>query len=387
MSVVNPHGIAGATVPALRIDVRSFLLGGGAMLFVAWLGLLRPAASHVAGLERQVSHLARSVAELNDTAAGARGTNALLAQLQIQGRQLGDAEAAFARYERVVERVVAQAAALEQATATLDRIDTLHATLADRAPAVGGAATILDDMADLAAKVEASRDTAREARASLAVLDALHQDLTSGMAKIDAVTPVLDDVQALIGRVADSAPSVARAAGVHDRTEDLCRAVIASDSTASGAEQATARLVRIASDLAAAAPTAAPAEDRLARFIALERGLVSGAAGLDDAAAALTRLHDLRDGLRDASATVSGIQHMIVDVMLLEPAVGRAVAALKPVIELTRTARQADPAAMAPRPVAERAPEADPQRAGEPASRPIPVTPVVGAATSVDAVK
>ena len=77
-------------------------------------------------------------------------------------------------------------------------------------------------------------------------------------------------------------------------------------------------------------------------------------AAIDDAATNLTRLHDLRDGLRDASGTVSGVQHMIVDVMLLQPAVDRAVAALKPVIELTRTARQADPAAMSPRPVVER---------------------------------
>jgi hypothetical protein len=64
---------------------------------------------------------------------------------------------------------------------------------------------------------------------------------------------------------------------------------------------------------------------------------------------------------------------MIVDVMLLQPAVDRAVAALKPVIELTRTARQADPAAMAPRASIE--PTSD------------TVNPVVGAAPTADVTK
>ena len=77
---------------------------------------------------------------------------------------------------------------------------------------------------------------------------------------------------------------------------------------------------------------------------------------------------------------------MIVDVMLLQPAVDRAVAALKPVIELTRTARQADPAAMSPRASVE------PTRNGESIpSAPQPasdtVTPVVGAAPTGDVTK
>lgn len=117
MSVVQPH----ATQPGspIRLDIRSFLMGGGAMLVIAWFGLLRPAQVQLAALERQVGHVARSVADLNGTVDGAKGTNALLTHLQIQARQLGDAEEAFARHERLVDRVSAQAAALEQAGAML----------------------------------------------------------------------------------------------------------------------------------------------------------------------------------------------------------------------------------------------------------------------------
>lgn len=381
MSVVAPLSATPAA-PAARIDVRSFLLGGGTMLVIAWLGLLRPAQQHLAALERQVGHVARSVADLNGTADGAKGTNALLTHLQIQARQLGEAEEAFARHERLVARVSAQAAALEQAGAMLARIDTLHAALADRGQSVGEAATMVDELADLSTKVRASRDEARLARESLAVLDALHQDLSAGMGRIEEATPVLDHVQALVGRIADTAPQVTRAAEVQRRAEDFHHAVIAADATVASAEGTGARLVRVAADLAAGTAAMTPAEDRLARLLAIQERLTGGATALDDAAAALTRLHDLRDGLRDAAGTVSGIQHMIVDVMLLQPAVDRAMAALKPVIEMTRTARQADPAAMSPRPVAERG-ETTPAPQAAPADRPAPPSPVAGTAPAV----
>ena len=64
MPVVNPHGSPFAGAPAVRLDVRSFLVGGGLMLMVAWFGLLRPAWHQLATLERSVNHLSRSVAEI-----------------------------------------------------------------------------------------------------------------------------------------------------------------------------------------------------------------------------------------------------------------------------------------------------------------------------------
>ena len=158
--------------------------------------------------------------------------------------------------------------------------------------------------------------------------------------------------------------------------------MIANESLLAAAEENGTRLSRIASDLVAEASVTGPAEERLGRLLALQDRVLDGTDSLDDAAGVLARLHDLRDGLRDAAGTVSGVQHMIVDVMLLQPAVDRAVAALKPVIELTRTARQADPATMAPRPVAERAAEPAPE-----APRPTATAPVVGTAPSTEAVK
>ena len=395
MPVVNPHGTAPASFSPPRIDTWSFLLGGGAMLLVAWFGLLRPSQQHLTGLERQVSHLTRAVSDLNATGNGAKGTNALLAQLQIQARQLGDAEAAFARFEKLAGRISAQTSAIEQATVTLEAVDALHAGITARAPAVGEASTVLDEMADLSAKIQVSRDSAREARSSLAVLDALHQDLTVGMTKIDAATPVLDDVQTLVSRIAGSAADVDHATTVQDRAAQLGRSVIETEQRIVDAERTIDRISGLTSSIVEQETVTGPAEERLRRLVALKSSVVSGADHLDDADAALSRLQDLRDGLRNATTTIGDVQHMIVDVMLLQPAVDRAVAALKPVIELTRTARQADPAAMAPRASVEPARNggsipAAPQPTSDtitPVSAPASANPVVGAAPTADVTK
>ncbi len=373
MPITNHHA---ASTPAMllpRIDPRSFLLGGGLFLAAAWFGLLRPSQQHLAGLERQVSQISRVVNELNASATGTKGANSLLWQLQIQGRQLGDAEAAFDRFEKLAGRIAAQASAIEQATAAIERSDALHAGIAARGPAIGNAKAVLDDIAELSTKVQASRNGAHDAREALAVLDTLHDDLKAQLARIDTAMPVLDDLTALVGKISGSATDVDRATGILERTAQLEQSIIDRETTLPSAERTFERMANLNASLAGQDSAMGPAEQRLGRLVALKNSVVSGSDGIDDAAATLTRLHDLRDGLRSATGTIGGVQHMIVDVMLLEPAVGRAVQALKPVIDFTRAARQANPDSMAP---TQTIPASSPQ------SAPAEETPIAGVATS-----
>ena len=387
MPVINPHGSDASGSALSWIDARSLMLGGGAVLLTAWFGLLRPSQQHLAGLERQIVQLTRTVNDLNDTGDGAKGTNSLLARMQIQGRQLGEAEAAFARFEKLAGRIATQTAAIEQATATLERIDALHAGIAARGPAVGEATTVLDDMADLSSQVEASRDKARAARESLAVLDALQEDLKMGIARVDAAKPVLADVQSLVGRMADTAADIDRAIEIHDRSTRLGQMILDRETSLPGAERTFERMANLTAALSGQEAVTGPAEQRLGRLVALKNSVVTGSDAVDDAAAALTRLHDLSDGLRTANSTIGGLQHMIVDVMLLEPAVNRAVQALKPVIELTRTARQADPTAMSPKPATDRAVTESAQPDQNDDSSAPAANPLVGVTTTADALR
>jgi hypothetical protein len=69
---------------------------------------------------------------------------------------------------------------------------------------------------------------------------------------------------------------------------------------------------------------------------------VRSAGDLQAADAALVRLGDLATSLADASGTVGQLQRFVVDVMLLEPAIVRAVRALEPVAEFTRSGRRVE---------------------------------------------
>jgi hypothetical protein len=53
-------------------------------------------------------------------------------------------------------------------------------------------------------------------------------------------------------------------------------------------------------------------------------------------------LSDLAESLATAAGTVGQLQRFVVDIMLLEPAVARAVRALDPVVELTKAGRGVD---------------------------------------------
>jgi hypothetical protein len=63
------------------------------------------------------------------------------------------------------------------------------------------------------------------------------------------------------------------------------------------------------------------------------------------------RLTDLAGTLADASGTVGQLQRFVVDVMLLEPAIVRAVRALEPVAEFTRAGRRAAPKTASAKPL------------------------------------
>ena len=74
----------------------------------------------------------------------------------------------------------------------------------------------------------------------------------------------------------------------------------------------------------------------LDRVVSLESRLASIAANLGAAEQTILALDDLRNEMVHAVNTVGGLRRFMVDLMLLEPTVTRAVQALDPVVEFTR---------------------------------------------------
>ncbi|MFM8282990.1 MAG: hypothetical protein ACKOCW_05460, partial [Planctomycetaceae bacterium] len=189
-----------------------------------------------------------------------------------------------------------------------------------------------------------TRRSAGVARDSLAVVDQLHGDLTRGLGRLGEAATVMTDVEGLCGRLVDAGPLVTRAAGVAAEGRHLEERIVAGESGIAAAREAVGRMETLADAVRDAAEGSERAAERLARLTRVKDDLVGAAGSAEEAAATLDRLETLVAGLAEAKGTLGDIQHMVVDVMLLRPAVDRAVETLQPVIEFTKAARAVDAA-------------------------------------------
>jgi hypothetical protein len=272
----------------LQIDWKSAITGGVAVIAVAYGGLVAPAGRQVAALERHVSQLSAAVAALNESRDGVTRATTLLERLEAQASRLAASEDTISRFEALAERLAAQAATVETANATLNRLADLHGAIVTRGDAVAEAERALGAVEALTTQAAATRDAARDTAAALADIESVHEQL-------DAAAPVVE------------------------------------------------RMTGLTAALARQADESTLASQRLEGLMGLEDRLVRTATDLPAADAALLRLTDLAASLADASGTVGQLQRFVVDVMLLEPAIGRAVRALEPVIDFTRAGRRVEP--------------------------------------------
>lgn len=349
MAIGTEQTMAAAPKGGQRFDWKAFVAGGAAVLLTAQLVLIRPAAQQVAALERQVGQLSRTVTELAGTTGSVNTANRLLAQLQIQGSQLGEAEAALDRFRTLGERLVAQTEKVAAAAAAVERIGGVHAGIIATGRALDGVTATLEAADGLVARAEATRRRAEEAREGLLVVERVHGDLTTGLERLVDASPVLADVAGLCDRLAGAGPAVARATEVAVETERLGTRIAGQQAGIAAAHGAVDRMEGLIDAVEAAGAGTAPAAERLAELTRLKEAVVAGAVRVGEAALALERLRELGAGLTEATGTLGDIQHMIVDVMLLRPAVDRAAETILPVIEFTRAARAVE---AAPRPVA-----------------------------------
>ena len=250
----------GDSTGSSRIEWKSLFLGGLVVLAISYIGVVLPARSQIANLEKHVTSLAATVNALNASQTGVDKANSLLTRLHNQSARLKTAESTIERIEALADRLTADADHLNSAHSILGRMDDFHRSIARQG------------------------ETLSAAEATLNQVDA----------------------------VANRAVSVGR--------------------TALPAAQQLADLSTILSTPSENTNIAAEHAERL---ITLENRLTESFADVRTADAALVRLTDLAEMLAGASGTVGQLQRFVVEVMLLEPAVSRAVRALEPMVEFT----------------------------------------------------
>jgi hypothetical protein len=257
------------------------------------------------------------------------GDSSMLSRMDWKSALLGGAVVMVASYVGVVLPARAQVSVLERhVTRLAAAVDALNASRDD----VADATSLLARLEGQSARLIAAETTVERIESLATRLIAESDRLTKAQATVGR----LDDLQRSLGRQGEKLAAAEATLAQLDAVST--RAVTAGRAAVPVAQQL--------SDLAALLSTRSGASqqaiDRADRLVALESRLVDTAVDARAADAALVRLTDLAEMLAGASGTVGQLQRFVVEVMLLEPAVGRAVRALEPMVEFTRVGDRAE---------------------------------------------
>ncbi len=231
-------------------------------------------------------------------------------------------------------RLGEQRAAAAEATAALEEIEALNRRLAGQTRQIA----LLANAEDLA--------TQTQHRISE------HQQL------LGAAEKALRDASAMQRRLASAERQITQAASAAGRMRDLCSQMVASQSMidqahAAGEDMAVVqeRLIlaarrtpdagraidgftQLSERLAATEADTPAALERVAQLQSLQSQLVATQDRAGEAAEALEVLSDLRDDLINAEGQFKNLREVVLEVVLMRPAVDRAVATLGPIRQL-----------------------------------------------------
>ncbi len=288
----------------------SVLLASAATLSIVFFWFVRPAQQHIQQLERTCNRLAETVDQLTVKCVSVERAASVMELIDQQGQHAIQAEQAITHIDALRRQIVEQADQLARATRSAEL--------------------------SLAAASSASQQSAAIAEDSLAQLDDLQCQLIDTQLRLTGSTPVLARVQGLIGRLSEAMPMIAAAEAVVERSEMLQQDIVDDQVAVLHAEIAADRFAEFFTRVATESQLAEASMERLDRLVDLKDGLVAGTDDLPEAATALAGLLDLRAGVLRAEGTIGRVQHMLVDVMMLRPALDRALEALGPAIQLSR---------------------------------------------------
>ncbi len=382
-----------ASRPGTGVSKVAMVSAGAALMF-AYVFFVRPAQQQIDSLEGQVNRLVTAVDSLNSSRKDVAAGTSLMARLEAQKARLEAAEKAVARYEALQNRLAVQNAKADRSFAIISRMDDIHGSLQATGDQVEDVVATLSKVDEMHQSILGGRGKLEAASATLGRMEDLHESILATRPAIDAagVTidaseamlsrfddirndllasgPALDETVSVLGRVADlrdelidTQSSIDASTAAVEEVDGLLARVVTSADAADKVGRSLDRIDAVSCDLHAAllwlddaASTAeglnelceSLAEQRSAvvaadadldRVVNMESRLASIAANLGDAEQTIVALDDLRNEMVHAINTVGGLRRFMVDLMLLEPTMTRAVQALDPVVEFTQAGR------------------------------------------------
>jgi DNA repair exonuclease SbcCD ATPase subunit len=272
----------------------SFALGGIVTFLFVYIGIARPAALEMARLRFQIESLQQSVSAMVGQTEAATRTNSLLGLLTEQ-RQLTAA-----------------------AEASVKQIQQLHHEIRGEAQRLGRAQEALEALSALAQDVSCVADEAQVSADALALIESLH------------------------ARLAQASESTGDAQRSSDQLVALQEELIYYGHEFPSARASLDELCAVCELLHAKGDRVKTAHQRAESLVALKDGIIAQTRNLAGAIETLELTSDLDRQFHEAAALFGRFRAWMVELVLLEPTIERAMQTLLPLTELGNLRRLSD---------------------------------------------
>lgn len=326
-------------------------LFAGAAFGMAGLHLLttRPLIQEIHQLETRVTAVQSRVQDLTEVAADARQSGSLLGALIDQRSQV------------------------ESARLSLSQIDALSSDVAAQSQRAVAAGEALGEISDLNSRLIATRDQRDLMHSALTEVETLHQDIaalgqaaTAGMARIADADAALAQLADLNERVATASGRIDAACVALDGLQRVQDRLIGAGDQAEAAHSSAASLVMLQDTIAGAGQIDAAAQNaeqlielqdalvadqrlhleqasrNIDELIRLQSAIAGQTEQIADSIDSLELLSDFQSEFHGEVSQLEGLRRQMMELILLETTISRALKTLEPLTELSNLRRLDD---------------------------------------------
>lgn len=342
-----------------------FLSGLAAGLMVLYVAATRPIAGQLSQLEGQIASLERNMNRLVAKRGRAAQANDLLSALTEQGRRAQAAAESLRQIETLQAELIGQRTVTADAQRSLAALDELRGGALEVGEHTAEVRQALTDLGDLQERVIAQYHSITSAQQTLDEIIRLQRLVLSEAGEVGKARRAIEGLAELKTRSLAAGEEVERAGEVANKlvgtqqrliraADDLDQAravgrglVALKDEILCGndpeqieeAQAALGGLADLRVQLQREAAEVPPARASLDGLIAIKDQVLARTADLADAVETLETLGDLEHQLTASVQSFDRVRHWLVEAVLIEPAVERAAAMLKPLAELSNLRR------------------------------------------------
>ncbi|MDA0835690.1 MAG: hypothetical protein O2955_16860 [Planctomycetota bacterium] len=305
--------------------------------------IAQPLLQKISSLEYNIATMQNQLASLTQAQPVAGQTTSLLASLQQQASDLPHSQSAIESFVSFRRQIEQEAVQTQAATGSLDDLLNLQMQLVEHGTRTGSAQSAMNDLADMQDQLIATKANAADASVAIAELSdvaTLAQTEAEQAATALAAVKQLGEIKAQI--LVEDGESLGQAKSHAARFVELKNRILEGSENTESALSHAESLLTLETALVADDVQVATAATNLNSLIDMQSRLGARTNEINEALGTLEILTDLHDQLQDQVASMEGIRRHLVEFVLLESTINKAVTILKPLSELANFRRMTD---------------------------------------------